>query len=535
MDQANWLLTEADFAVKMACVRSTVNIPLDRDKPVPLARQIQAPPGAPHRRWAAGARREAAGHARAGPAASASTGPRWRWPTRSWWRPGWPARTWGRARSSASASARAPPVARRPAPARHRLDRAAVAQRAHRSPPTRSGGAPSAAGTATPARSSPSPAACPTARCFRPTPSAACSTRSCARRARALLQYSPVGGYTPLRRYLAGYLLRFGVEARAGGDPDRQRLAAGLRPHRPHAGRSGRRGGDRAADLSRGAMQAFRSFGARLLPVRVGRGRAAAGRLRAAAASGRRPSCSTASRAPTIRAGSPSSPRSGGACWPPPRATRCPSSRTASTAASTTARAPSPPLKAADRAGVVIYIGTFSKILFPGLRLGWLVAPPPIVERLQAAKQLADLHTSALLQAAVHRFCERRLLDRHVTRVAAEYARRRSLLLAALRRRMPEGVTWTEPQGGFSLLLTLPAGLDGDGAAAAGDRARRRVHAGSGVLPRRRRASGRCAWPSRRWPAARIDEGVRRLAEAIKAARRQPRPRRTERELVPVV
>src|SRR5207245_8617959 len=78
----------------------------------------------------------------------------------------------------------------------------------------------------------------------------------------------------------------------------------------------------------------------------------------------------------------------------------------------------------------------------------------------RAAKQLADLHASALLQAAGHRFCERRLLDRHVARIAGEYRRRRDALLAALKRRMPEGVTWTEPEGGFSLLVTLPAGLD---------------------------------------------------------------------------
>src|SRR5207245_4910256 len=57
---------------------------------------------------------------------------------------------------------------------------------------------------------------------------------------------------------------------------------------------------------------------------------------------------------------------------------------------------PPAPLKALDRDGVVVYIGTFSKVVFPGLRLGWLVAPPPLAERLRAATQLADLHTRAL-------------------------------------------------------------------------------------------------------------------------------------------
>src|SRR3989442_1019571 len=120
---------------------------------------------------------------------------------------------------------------------------------------------------------------------------------------------------------------------------------------------------------------------------------------------------------------------------------------------------PAVPLKAADVHGGVIYLGPFSKILFPGLRLGWVVGAPPILERLQAAKQLADLHTSALIQAAVHRFCERRLLDRHAARVAREYARRRALLLTALQRRMSAEVNWTQRQAGFSLLLTLPPGL----------------------------------------------------------------------------
>jgi DNA-binding transcriptional MocR family regulator len=194
---------------------------------------------------------------------------------------------------------------------------------------------------------------------------------------------------------------------------------------------------------------------------------------------------------------------------------------------------PGAPLKAADRAGVVLYIGTFSKILFPGLRLGWLVAPSPVVERLQAAKQLADLHTSALLQAAVHRFCERRLLDRHITRVTAEYARRRGLLLAALRRRMPDGVTWTEPQGGFSLLLTLPGGMEAPAMLPAALERGVAFTPGPAFFLDGGERTLRLAFSS--VAAARIDEGVRRLAEVIKTARRQPPARRAEREMVPVV
>jgi DNA-binding transcriptional MocR family regulator len=119
--------------------------------------------------------------------------------------------------------------------------------------------------------------------------------------------------------------------------------------------------------------------------------------------------------------------------------------------------------------------------------------------------------------------------------VAAEYGRRRALLLAALRRRMPEGVTWTEPQGGFSLLLTLPAGLQ---AAALLPEA---VARGVGFTPgtaffvdgagaRTLRLSFSAV------PPARIDEGVRRLAETIKSARRRPERRPVaERATVPLV
>jgi DNA-binding transcriptional MocR family regulator len=118
---------------------------------------------------------------------------------------------------------------------------------------------------------------------------------------------------------------------------------------------------------------------------------------------------------------------------------------------------PPAPLKALDVSGLVIYIGTFSKILFPGLRLGWIVAAPELIDRLEVAKDLADIHTSPLIQAAVYHFCRQRLLDRHQTRVLREYGRRRARSWLA-RQAYAGGVTWTENR------RLLVAGHAADGA-----------------------------------------------------------------------
>jgi DNA-binding transcriptional MocR family regulator len=193
---------------------------------------------------------------------------------------------------------------------------------------------------------------------------------------------------------------------------------------------------------------------------------------------------------------------------------------------------PPVPLKASDASGQVIYLGTFSKILFPGLRLGWIVASPELIERLEMAKQLADIHTSPLIQAAVYHFCRQRLLDRHQARALREYARRRNALLASLGRRMPQGVTWTETQGGFSLLLELPEGLD---AAALLPRALARgvtftpgnAFFSDGGGERTLRLSFSAV------PFAQIEEGVRRLGDSIREAQRHPE--RGTRERGPAV
>jgi DNA-binding transcriptional MocR family regulator len=119
-------------------------------------------------------------------------------------------------------------------------------------------------------------------------------------------------------------------------------------------------------------------------------------------------------------------------------------------------RAP-PSLKADDPAGYVIHLGTFSKLIAAGLRLGWLVAAPPVLEKLVAAKYASDLSSDALVQRAVHRLLADGTLAAHVARVRGEYRRRRDTLVAALGRPrvLPPGATFGVPEGGFNLWLDL--------------------------------------------------------------------------------
>jgi DNA-binding transcriptional MocR family regulator len=349
----------------------------------------------------------------------------------------------------------------------------------------------------------------------------------------ALLQYYPIGGYPPLRAYLSAYLLRFGVEAR----PDEILIVNGSQQGFDLIARTLLDPGDFVAIESPTyprALQVFRSFGAQLLAVPW---EATGPRVDALERLLQRHApklfyCQPTAHNPT---GLTMVPDTGRRLLAAAARYQVPIVEDGFDGSLYYGARPPPPLKARDRDGLVLYIGTFSKILFPGLRLGWVVGPRPVLERLGAAKQLADFHTSALIQAAVHRFCERKLLDRHVARVAVEYGRRCALLLGALRQRMPAETRWTEPAGGFSLLLTLPPELD---AAALLPEALERGVAFTPGAPFFPDGGGertlRLSFSS--VPAARIDEGVRRLAETIKAARTGSRGRARELQAtVPVV
>lgn len=110
--------------------------------------------------------------------------------------------------------------------------------------------------------------------------------------------------------------------------------------------------------------------------------------------------------------------------------------------------------------GGVIYLGTMSKTLAPGLRIGWVVAPEEVMERLVQMKQGADLHTGTFNQMVAYEAARGGFLDQHVRRIRPVYRERRDAMLTALARYCPPGVRWTHPQGGLFTWVTLPEGQD---------------------------------------------------------------------------
>jgi 2-aminoadipate transaminase len=121
---------------------------------------------------------------------------------------------------------------------------------------------------------------------------------------------------------------------------------------------------------------------------------------------------------------------------------------------------PLPPLYQLDGGDYVVYVGTFSKILSPGIRLGWTVAPPPVMEKLVLGKQAADLCSSTLTQYFVHEYFAQESWQEYVASLVGIYRDRRDAMLAALERHFPPQASWTEPAGGLFIWATLPSYID---------------------------------------------------------------------------
>jgi 2-aminoadipate transaminase len=110
--------------------------------------------------------------------------------------------------------------------------------------------------------------------------------------------------------------------------------------------------------------------------------------------------------------------------------------------------------------GNVIYLSTFSKILAPGLRLGWIIAPHEVIHKLVQAKQGTDLHTATFNQVVAHEVSRGGFLDRQVKLIRRIYHERRDVMLAAMDRYFPPEVDWTQPAGGLFLWGTMPEYMD---------------------------------------------------------------------------
>jgi 2-aminoadipate transaminase len=119
-----------------------------------------------------------------------------------------------------------------------------------------------------------------------------------------------------------------------------------------------------------------------------------------------------------------------------------------------------PPLAALDRSGRVIFLNTFSKTLAPGVRVGYLCAPPPVVRRLTELKEMTDLSHSLILQAAIAEFMERGYFDEHVEQVRHFYRQRMERVLGLLEQALPPEVAFTRPDGGLCVWVDLPDHLD---------------------------------------------------------------------------
>jgi len=177
---------------------------------------------------------------------------------------------------------------------------------------------------------------------------------------------------------------------------------------------------------------------------------------------------------------------------------------------------PLPPVAAFDEAHLVVYLGTFSKILSPGLRLGWVAGEKEILKRYVLVKQGTDLHTSSLVQMLAARFIAAHDIEAHIAHLCAVYRGRRDAMLTALEEHFPPEITFTRPGGGLFLWVELPEEMN------ARDLLALALEERVAFVP------GECFFPGgghqntlrlnfSAMPEERITEGIRRLGSVLAA------------------
>ncbi|MFW0861791.1 MAG: PLP-dependent aminotransferase family protein [Dethiobacter sp.] len=116
-------------------------------------------------------------------------------------------------------------------------------------------------------------------------------------------------------------------------------------------------------------------------------------------------------------------------------------------------------IKSMDTEGRVIYLGSFSKTFIPGIRVGWIMAEETLVQKIACAKQATDLCSNSLGQRLAFRFAASGYIEQHVSSLISLYKAKRDLMLSCFEQHFPEDVTWTRPEGGFFVWVTLPEGM----------------------------------------------------------------------------
>ncbi len=119
-----------------------------------------------------------------------------------------------------------------------------------------------------------------------------------------------------------------------------------------------------------------------------------------------------------------------------------------------------PSLKSMDTKGNIVFLGSFSKIFMPGLRIAWMVANPEIIDKIVKLKQAVDLQSSSFAQRQTSYYIDMYDLDKHVEKIKALYKRRRDLMCQTMKETFPKEITFTYPEGGLFTWVTLPEGMD---------------------------------------------------------------------------
>jgi 2-aminoadipate transaminase len=175
-----------------------------------------------------------------------------------------------------------------------------------------------------------------------------------------------------------------------------------------------------------------------------------------------------------------------------------------------------PAVKHYDTEGRVIFLGTFSKIFSPGLRVAWACAEGELFEKLVLAKQGADLQSSTFTQMLVSKFLEKCDIEEHISKIKKVYSKRRDVMLDTMEREFPEGVKFTHPEGGLFTWVILPEHIDSNDLATKALENNVAFVPGSSFFPHGGNANTmRLNYSS--MTEEKIEEGIKRLATAIKS------------------